>query len=83
MLFNKTEEVKVSVPREPAGLRLRVYAGNRELGLIVIARSTAQKELNAANTSSPVTMSLGFSRAQGYRVKRISACGGCLGDYRR
>jgi hypothetical protein len=22
-------------------------------------------------------------RAQGYRVKRISACGGCLGDYRR
>jgi hypothetical protein len=25
----------------------------------------------------------GLIRAQNYRVKRLSACGGCLGDYRR
>ena len=25
----------------------------------------------------------GLTRAQNYRVKRLSACGGCLGDYRR
>ncbi len=30
-----------------------------------------------------ITETLARVRAQGYRIKRISACGGCLGDYRR
>jgi hypothetical protein len=33
--------------------------------------------------SCPVAKPLGGLRAQGYRVKRLSACGGCLGDVRR
>jgi hypothetical protein len=35
-----------------------------------------------SKTSDPVVMQV-FCGMQGYRVKRISACGGCLGDYRR
>ncbi len=55
------------------------------MGKDCIDASGGHKRLSdAASTSSPVALGFGVNpRVQGYRVKRTSACGGCLGDHRR
>ena len=64
-----------------------------KLQLLNAAREGSQQKVmkngNNANTQSgqlrltAVLDDLLFPRGQSYRVKRLSACGGCLGDYRR
>jgi hypothetical protein len=65
------------------GTRLRVCLESRT-GFDCIARSTDKRvERGKHEYSLTGALDLTSPRAQGYRVKRISACGGCLGDYRR
>ena len=74
LLFNKVMEGKCQLPTfgDWHGLCDCICAGpvaNRRW-----SRCTNEFEL----------MALGLrKRAWGYRIKRLSACGGCLGDHRR
>ena len=55
-----------------------------EPGNAVCQRRGGVKARSTNETSEhSITRDLVKARAQGYRIKRISACGGCLGDYRR
>ena len=60
-------------------------ASDLEKGLDCIVAFDAQKESDAGKHEFTCDRGLRARspRAQGYRVKRTSACGGCLGDYRR
>src|SRR3990172_692656 len=74
-LFKKTEEVK----------RFSSEVWNWNTGFDCIDAFDKQKgRMRHKRVICPVTRaSRSNSRIQGYRVKRTSACGGCLGDHRR
>ena len=95
LFFNNTEEVNRSMPR---GAKWRKpwkrVRGIGRLGLDCMARVLGvcwRPGMRGKRAlGDPVVegdrpgFRKGFEgRAQGYRIKRISACGGCLGDYRR
>ena len=80
LFFNNTEEVKQScstgrMEDELSSLRRVERDGLDCIDLLFPMSSGAAGSAN--------TRSLGGSSAQRYGVKRLSACGGCLGDYRR
>ena len=50
-------------------------------GLKIVSWHLERDVIDAQTVEFSMTSS--GDRAQGYRVKRLSACGGCLGDYRR
>ena len=60
-------------------------------GLILYRPHSEAPSLVVRKANTPVMLDIAarkpiwFERggAQNYRVKRLSACGGCLGDYRR
>ena len=74
-IFNNQEEVKVFNLRN--GIEHWVVIANSRFHALNQRWSrTNKRELY-------LERDLGGPRAQRYRVKRLSACGGCLGDYRR
>ena len=75
LLFNKTEEVK----------RFGSAVWNRNTGFDCIDVFDKQKgRMRHKRVNCLITRASKLnSRIQGYRVKRTSACGGCLGDHRR
>ncbi len=84
MFFKNTEEVKVLISEQ-----MSVFTNDSvtksdngfdcifafDLNLVKRSKHEFLPVAKILRTPSP--------RAQSYRVKRISACGGCLGDYRR
>ena len=77
LFFNNLEEVHHTREVDPGVVGFRLYVSP-----VVIAFDG-----NGSNTSAEVDLepksSRAISRVQGYRIKHQSACGGCLGDYRR
>ncbi len=67
-LFNKTEEGCVTRTDEVWVMRCDC------IDLCIEYKDRTNMSLPVASLDK---------RLQGYRIKRLSACGGCLGDYRR
>ena len=73
-IFNNSEEAK------------RINSANvsaRGWCRVVIAFSSSQHFENGERGRLYPGRRLREERRQGYRIKRLSACGGCLGDHRR
>ena len=58
-----------------------MYRSDELLIHVVIASVLVLQLVRDSTNELPVAGSL--PRPQGYRIKRLSACGGCLGDHRR
>ena len=80
LFFNNTEEVKQSARRASGDESLRSSAWS---GMGWIVSSLLFPESSGAAGSANTRSLRACSSAQCYGVKRLSACGGCLGDYRR
>jgi hypothetical protein len=59
-----------------------VYRSDELLIHVVIA-SVLVLQLRQDQHKYEFACSRSLTRTQGYRIKRLSACGGCLGDHRR
>ena len=67
-LFNKLEEGCIADADEALAVRCDCIDRYFLVGITVAQRFACSRSRE---------------RGQGYRIKRLSACGGCLGDHRR
>ena len=80
LFFNNAEEVKQILLERREGRR-KPFVRQREQDGLDCYRPAVPLSSGAAGSAN--ARSLSRSSAQCYGVKRLSACGGCLGDHRR
>ena len=82
VFFNKVEEVKCAISVALCQRRVKTGVEHGLCDCIAIVCALNQQQAVAHKREFAYDWVPG-DRVQGYRIKRLSACGGCLGDHRR